>query len=302
MCTLVFAWQVFDGAPIAVAANRDERLDRPASPPAVYATDPVVIAPRDAQAGGTWIGVNEAGLFTGITNRWLDDDLPSERSRGKLVADVLSCSSATKARAHVERALENHAYDGFNLVIADDGAAWCLEWDGESSWTAFDPGVHIVYNTGFDDVAEIPTRRGAVASDQATNAQRVKQRLEEALEDQQSSSGDVSVPACSSDTPDSDAPACSSAMPYSDAPVDSGAVSDWLETAGNVLGDHEYGVCVHGDGFGTRSSSRLALGGVAQTQYAVTDGPPCRNQYRDVDLGDEFRDRVARVLADEGHI
>ena len=109
VCTLVLAWQVFDGAPIAVAANRDERLDRPAKPPAVYATDPLVIAPQDAQDGGTWIGVNEAGLFTGITNRWLDSDLPSERSRGNLVADVLSCSSAAEARAHVEKALENHA-------------------------------------------------------------------------------------------------------------------------------------------------------------------------------------------------
>ncbi len=56
MCTLVLAWQVFDGTPVAVAANRDERLDRPSQPPQQRHWGSRVVAPADEEADGTWIG------------------------------------------------------------------------------------------------------------------------------------------------------------------------------------------------------------------------------------------------------
>jgi hypothetical protein len=55
----------------------------------------------------------------------------------------------------------------------------------------------------------------------------------------------------------------------------------WLDRAGVALGDHDSGVCVHGDGFGTRSSSLVALG--AERTYRFADGPPCETAYRRVD-------------------
>ena len=69
VCTLVFAWQVFPDAPVVAAANRDELLDRPSEPPSVIEEEPGVVAPRDAEAGGTWIGYNEHGVLVAITNR-----------------------------------------------------------------------------------------------------------------------------------------------------------------------------------------------------------------------------------------
>ena len=117
MCTLVLAWQVFDDTPIAVAANRDEALGRPAEPPGIYREDPRVIAPRDVSAGGTWIGYNAEGLFVGITNRWVDRD--GERSRGQLVADCLAEPSAAAAVEGVRRAVRTDRYAGFNLTVAD---------------------------------------------------------------------------------------------------------------------------------------------------------------------------------------
>ena len=89
MCTLVIAWQALSDAPVAVAANRDEALDRPSSPPSVREGDPRVVAPRDDEAGGTWIGYNERGLFVGLSNRWTDEGPEGERSRGLLVDDLL---------------------------------------------------------------------------------------------------------------------------------------------------------------------------------------------------------------------
>ena len=62
MCTLIVAVSMWAVAPLVVAANRDEDLHRPAEPPSVRDNDGVrILAPRDTQAGGTWIGVNGLG-------------------------------------------------------------------------------------------------------------------------------------------------------------------------------------------------------------------------------------------------
>ena len=68
MCTLVLVVPE-PGGVLQVAANRDEFLARPADPPTPSA-DGRWLAPRDRQAGGTWLGVNRAGLFVGVTNRF----------------------------------------------------------------------------------------------------------------------------------------------------------------------------------------------------------------------------------------
>lgn len=151
MCTLILAWRVLDDAPIAVAANRDERLGRPSTGPAVRDGPPRYLAPRDEEADGTWIGVNERGLFVGITNR--RTDLVGERSRGQLVLDALSQPGTGAALSVVERELAEREYAGFNLVLADAERAVLLAWDGVLRQTEFVPGVHVVVNEGHDESA-----------------------------------------------------------------------------------------------------------------------------------------------------
>src|SRR5712692_8012823 len=70
VCTLICAFRVFPRWPLIVAANRDEHLNRPASPPRLWPGDLSFVAPRDEAAGGTWLGLNSAGLFVGVTNRF----------------------------------------------------------------------------------------------------------------------------------------------------------------------------------------------------------------------------------------
>ncbi|WP_459884334.1 NRDE family protein [Halostagnicola bangensis] len=241
MCTLTLAWQVFDDAPVAVAANRDEALERPSTLPNIYHEEPLVVAPRDTEAGGTWIGYNEHGVFAGITNRWTDADLAGDRSRGLLVGDVLEAESAVEAARTIETVTDKHEYSGFNLTVADAERAYCYTWDGELDRLEFDPGVHVVVNVAVDDAVAIPSVRPELARVQASNARAVREELE----------------------------------------VDPGELADeWLERAGDVLGDHEYGVCIHRDGFGTRSSSLIALG--ETTTYEFADGPPCRTAYEEL--------------------
>ena len=256
MCTLTLAWRVFDDAPVAVAANRDEALERDSRPPDVYREEPLVVAPRDAEAGGTWIGFNERGVFAGITNKWTDADLAGERSRGLLVADVLAAESAAEAASILEEATATDEYEGFYLVVADANEAFCYEWDGELLRTDLEPGVHVVVNVAVDGNVDVPTVHGEAARRQAENARAVREAL---------------------------------------ATTDGESVDEWLERAGGVLGDHEYGVCIHRDGFGTRSSSLVALG--EAVEYRFASGPPCRTPYERVDL-----ERFDAVGDGEGHI
>ncbi|WP_440765152.1 NRDE family protein [Natronorubrum sp. DTA7] len=246
MCTLTLAWQIFEDAPVAVAANRDEAIEREALPPDVYREDPLVVAPRDAEAGGTWIGYNERGVFAGITNKWTAAELAAERSRGLLVADVLEAESAAAGAAALEDAVAEDEYDGFYLVIADQSDAYCYYWDGDLSRVEFEPGVHVVVNVAVDETVDVPSVRPDVGRQQADNARAVR----EALSVEEGSDESVSA---------------------------------WLERAGTVLGDHEYGVCIHENGFGTRSSSLIALGPDGG-RYSFAAGPPCETAYEPVDL------------------
>jgi uncharacterized protein with NRDE domain len=243
VCTLVLAWQVFADVPIAVAANRDEATDRQSRPPTVWDTDPAILAPRDDSAGGTWIGYNEHGILAAITNRWLEEPPAADRSRGLLVRDVLAAKTSEDAARTVESAVDGTSYDGFNLVVADEHAALLLEWDGALSIRNLDPGVHVVVNVGADGRYHMPAFRATAAREQAENAD----RLRTALRPEPGESGD-----------------------------------EWRGRAASTIADHEYGVCVHGDGFGTRSSSLIQFHDDGRT-YWYADGPPCQTEYERVE-------------------
>lgn len=246
MCTFILAWRVFDGVPIVVAANRDERLDRPSRPPAVIAERPRIVAPRDAEAGGTWIGYNEHGLLAGLTNRWVAADLAGERSRGLLVRDVLAESSAEAAAAHVHEAVSDHEYDGFNLVVVDAETATFLEWDGDLDTTSFAPGVHVVVNVGANDGFELP--------DFGDPSNELREELEHVARAQIEDARRAREMLAAS--PDESA-------------------ADWLVRARDVLRDHDYGFCVHRSGFGTRSSSLITIPEDDEPYFEYADGAPC---------------------------
>lgn len=242
MCTLILAWQVFPDAPVVAAANRDERHDRPSRPPGVLADELRVVAPLDEQAGGTWIGYNEQGVFAAVTNRWVEADLPGERSRGLLVRDVLARETAEAAARHVERAVRADGYEGFNLVVADENAAVYHEWDGRLSVRNLEPGVHVVVNVGADGAFVLPAHRREAARRQAEGARRAHTAL----------------------------------RPEPDEPAEA-----WLGRAKGVLRDHGYGLCVHEDGFGTRSSS-LVVVGPDGASFRHATGPPCEADFETV--------------------
>ena len=67
MCLIVFSFQASETFPLVVAANRDEFYQRPASPLHQWKGGNI-IAGRDEEKGGTWMGVTKEGRFAAVTN------------------------------------------------------------------------------------------------------------------------------------------------------------------------------------------------------------------------------------------
>ncbi len=125
MCTLVILRRPDSPWPVLIAANRDEMLDRPWSPPGRHWPDrPEVVAGKDNLAGGSWLGINSTGVVAGVLNRHGTlGPAPGLRSRGELVLEALDHTDAAEAAKAFE-GLDPKAYRSFNLIIADNRDAF----------------------------------------------------------------------------------------------------------------------------------------------------------------------------------
>lgn len=122
MCLILFAWQAHPRYELVLAANRDEFHDRPAEPARFWPDQPEILAGRDLEAGGTWLGVTRSGRFAALSNyREAARSAAGERrSRGLLVSRWLSADDEPLAAA---RRLDNEGgeYHGFNLLLGRAG-------------------------------------------------------------------------------------------------------------------------------------------------------------------------------------
>jgi uncharacterized protein with NRDE domain len=181
------------------------------------------------------MGVNDRGLFVGLTNRPIEERREGCRSRGLLVQDALRASSARDVARELRNGMKED-YNPFNLLYADRRRAFLsrLGEDGLST-RALAPGLHVLCNRDVDD-PDVP------------KVARIQQRV---------------------------------------AALDAHAPFERLaEGLRAVLREHgEEGrplehVCVHTPGYGTRSSTLLALGPAGGT-YRHAPGPLCQTKYED---------------------
>jgi uncharacterized protein with NRDE domain len=151
MCTLIVLHRCFSQAPLVLAANRDEYLDRPAEKPALRQSgNRRVLAPRDLQAGGTWLGLNDARLLAALTNRPCKAPDLSLRSRGLVVFEALREASARDAIAAIGT-LPERAYNPFNFFVSDGRVAFAATYEGKLRVTELEPGPHVIGNADPDD-------------------------------------------------------------------------------------------------------------------------------------------------------
>lgn len=153
MCTLIALHRCYPSAHLLVAANRDEFLARPSRGPRLHEWHGRrVIAPIDERAGGTWLGLNDAGVFVALTNRPTQALDATRRSRGLIVADALGRASATRA-AEAALQLAAGAYNPFNLFVADAEHAFAIVYEEKPRVRVLEPGVHVIGNADPNDAA-----------------------------------------------------------------------------------------------------------------------------------------------------
>jgi hypothetical protein len=118
--------------------GRDERTTRlPGEPPSVVRRGSRrALAPRDGDAGGTWVGVNDAGLTLGLANLYPPEGVgeggpvPGLMTRGRIIDDLLPAGTADEAR-ELLCAMDPRVYAPFTLAVLEPGrAAELHRWDG----------------------------------------------------------------------------------------------------------------------------------------------------------------------------
>lgn len=157
MCVLALWLGLDPRRPLVVAANRDESYARPSAPPAEI--EPGIVAGRDLEGGGTWLGMNRQGLFIAVTNRKTPSRSAASPSRGLLALEALRCRKLACVEGLVERRVRDHPMAGFNLVAVVQGQGLCLHFDGALRRHPFGAGLHVVSSDrDFDDPA-LPEKR-----------------------------------------------------------------------------------------------------------------------------------------------
>ncbi|HRF74774.1 MAG TPA: NRDE family protein [Accumulibacter sp.] len=146
MCLILIAWQANPDYPLVVAANRDEFFVRPAAPAAFWPDAPQLLAGRDLEAGGSWLGVSRGLRFAALTNYREGGGIRTDaRSRGTLVTDFLSGDASPSAYV-AEVAARATDYNGFNLFVADEHRLAYFSNRGDSQPRCLDPGIYGVSN------------------------------------------------------------------------------------------------------------------------------------------------------------
>lgn len=143
MCLILVAWQTHSRYPLVVAANRDEFYARPTQTAHFWEEHPDILAGRDLEHGGSWLGVCRNGRFAAVTNL-RNVTTEGEHSRGHLVRDFLLSGEPPET---FFAQLEAHKtdYRPFNF-IASDGRRLLRTDNISTGWQNLEAGYHVVGN------------------------------------------------------------------------------------------------------------------------------------------------------------
>jgi uncharacterized protein with NRDE domain len=148
MCLILVAWRARADFPLVVAANRDELHARPALAAGFWKDHPGILAGRDLEAGGSWMGMARSGRFAAVTNYRGGRDPAAKESRGALVSGFLLSDAGPGA--FVEKVGEaKDGFSGFNLLAADRSELWWLSNRGGEA-RRLEPGIHALGNLLLD--------------------------------------------------------------------------------------------------------------------------------------------------------
>jgi len=148
MCLIAWNWQPDSACPLLLVANRDEFYARPSA--ALHAwMDAPILAGRDLQAGGTWLGLGPGLRLAALTNhRDPQRNDPQAPSRGELVRAFLT-DRASAADTLVALQAQAARYNPFNLLLFDGQHLLGFE-SRHARIVQLPPGVGGVSNADFN--------------------------------------------------------------------------------------------------------------------------------------------------------
>ncbi len=149
MCLIAVAYRVHPDFPLVVAANRDEFYARPTAQAAFWEDEPSILAGRDLECMGTWLGVTRTGRFAAVTNFRDPSDLrDSAESRGTLVSRFLAQDGPAEGFLDGIEASAG-AYRGFNLLAYDSQGLFYYSNRGAER-RKLEPGIYGLSNHTLD--------------------------------------------------------------------------------------------------------------------------------------------------------
>jgi uncharacterized protein with NRDE domain len=245
MCLLVVLSRVIPGAPLVVAANRDEWLDRPALAMTSLSEAPAIRGGRDERAGGTWLATSQSGLVAGLTNApmMMPPTVP-KRSRGELPLLLARLPGALEAARALQSSIRSEEFNPCWMLCGDRDTLVYLDLStsGRPHVEPLEPGIHMLENRPLGPSPKtdfVRARLGDLPADQDA----LTRRLESVLASHEIPPGVVR---------------------RDDRPLEIEAV------------------CVHAGAYGTRSSQIVIVPEHGVPRIRFTDGPPCTHPWRDL--------------------
>ncbi|ATW03669.1 hypothetical protein CHN51_09060 [Sphingorhabdus sp. YGSMI21] len=147
MCIISLAWQAHPHWKLVAIGNRDEMHGRPAKPLARWENHDHLLAGKDVQAGGTWLGISEQGRFAVVTNlSGYGAPDAGRASRGDLLRDFLAGEGVY---ADLD-AVHFSDFNPFNLITIEAGKALIHSNRPDSVSRGLEPGIHGLSNGSLD--------------------------------------------------------------------------------------------------------------------------------------------------------
>jgi len=147
MCLIVFAFKAHPDYRLILAANRDEFHARPAEAMHWWPDHPELLAGRDLQAGGTWLGISKGGRFAAVTNyREELEQSHHGRSRGELVTGFVT---GLETPFSWSKDLRSGDFRGFSLLTADADEMAYVSNRGDNA-RRLEPGIYGLSNASLD--------------------------------------------------------------------------------------------------------------------------------------------------------
>ena len=154
MGLLAVQYRLVPEAPVLVASNREEYYDRQWLQPSIQSGKPRILCGIDEKTGGTWLGVNQHGMFVGITARQRRFPVIPTKSRGVLCRELLRSNSAREGVDTALEELSTERYDGVNIIIADGESGWIVHSDDDHEVLELEEGLTIVAGGDANDLRD----------------------------------------------------------------------------------------------------------------------------------------------------